>query len=236
MTIAPRPSATVLVLRDEPLEVLMLRRSSGGSFPGAVVFPGGVVETADGDPAWGDLVSGAAGLSPEQMAVRIAAIRETWEEAGVLLCHPGATPRPGEGMSFIDVVRATGSRLALDELHYFARWVTPVDRARRFDTRFYVTAMPAEQTAVSDGTEMVGLEWVTPQLALRRDRTGEQPLMTPTRLNLERLAESADAASAFAAADARERFVVRPRTARDPDGSDRVVIPARAGYRTEPEG
>ena len=235
MTIVPRPSATVLVVRDEPLEVLMLRRSAGGSFPGAVVFPGGAVEPADRDPAWADLVSGADGLSQEQTAVRIAAIRETWEEAGLLLCQPGPAPRARDGLSFIDLVRTTGSRLALDELHYFARWVTPAGRARRFDTRFYVVGMPAGQIAVPDGEEMVNLEWVTPQLALHRADAGQQPLLTPTRLNLRRLAESADTASAFAAADARERFIVRPRTTRGADGIDRVVIPAKAGYRHHPD-
>lgn len=227
----PSAAATVLLVREPPLEVLMLRRNSRGTFPDAVVFPGGRVDESDLDPSWDELVTGSTGLTREQQAVRIAGIRETWEEVGLLICHAG--PVPGvldRERPFVESVRASGARLALDELHYFARWVTPQGAPRRFDTRFYVAAMPANQHAVADGDEAVSLDWIAPHAALDRATTGEQPLMPPTRLNLSRLADGPDLQSVIAAARARARFVVHPRLEIGADGVRRVRIPAEAGY------
>lgn len=227
----PRDAATVLLLRDSPFEVLMMRRNARGTFPDAVVFPGGVVDPSDLLEDWDELVTGNAGLSRRQQAVRIAAIRETWEEVGVLVGSSAGAPRPEtRGEAFLDVVRSTGGRLGLDELHYLARWVTPEGRSRRFDTRFYLVPMPEHQEPVVDGGEAVSLEWITPTDALERAASGAQPLLPPTRLNLARLAESTDLAGAIAAAAARERFIVHPRRVEHPDGNHRFEIPEEAGY------
>lgn len=208
----------------------MLRRNARGSFPDAVVFPGGVVEDSDRDASWDALVTGTGALTRDQVAIRIAGIRETWEEVGILTCHTGPVPDPAEReRAFIDVVRSTGGSLALDGLHYFARWVTPEVIPRRFDTRFYLARMPAGQDAIADGGEAVSIEWLAPSEALDRATSGSQPLMFPTRLNLQRLADSADAAAAIADAAARERFVVRPVVRTDEDGVV-LSIPEAAGY------
>ena len=230
-SVVPRAAATVLLVREQPLEVLMLRRSSRGAFPDAVVFPGGTIDESDLDDAWGELVTGTAGLSREQQAVRIAGIRETWEEVGLLICHAGPAPESlDRSQPFIDLVRASGAPLALDELHYLARWVTPNSRPRRFDTRFYVSAMPTDQVAIADSREVISLEWTAPSEALQRADSGLQPLMPPTRLNLSRLAEHPDLGAVIEATRARARFVVHPRLTIGADGVQRVRIPAEAGY------
>ncbi|MFZ2964561.1 MAG: NUDIX domain-containing protein [Rhodoglobus sp.] len=229
--VVPRAAATVLLVREPPMEVLMLRRNSRGTFPDAVVFPGGVVDESDLDPSWDDLVTGTEGLSREQQAVRIAGIRETWEEVGLLVCQAGPAPADlDRNRPFIDLIRAGGTPLALDELHYLARWVTPEGRPRRFDTRFYVSSMPAGQDATADGGEAVALEWIAPHEALQRADSGQQPLMPPTRLNLARLAEEPDLSSVIEAARARARFIVHPRATLGADGVRRVRILAEAGY------
>lgn len=229
--VVPRAAATVLLVREPPLEVLMLRRNSRGTFPDAVVFPGGVVDDSDLDEAWDDLVTGAADLTREQRSVRIAGIRETWEEVGLLICLAGPAPESlDRDRPFIDLVRASGAPLALDELHYLARWVTPEGRPRRFDTRFYVAGVPADQHAVADGGEAVSIEWIAPREALERADSGLQPLMPPTRLNLARLEEQADLNTVIEATRSRVRFVVHPRPTIGADGVWRVRIPAEAGY------
>lgn len=230
-SVVPRDAATVLLVREPPMEVLMLRRNARGTFPDAAVFPGGVVEESDLDPSWDRLVTGTTGLSRAQQAVRIAGIRETWEEVGVLICHPGPAPDAlDRDRPFVDVVASTGAPLALDELHYFARWVTPQGRPRRFDTRFYVSGAPAGQQAVVDGGEAVSLEWIAPREALERADSGLLPLLPPTRLNLGRLAEQAELTAVIETARARARFVVHPRPTTGADGVTRLRIPAEAGY------
>jgi 8-oxo-dGTP pyrophosphatase MutT (NUDIX family) len=224
-----RMAASILVLRDDPLEVLMLRRHAGATFPSAMVFPGGVVETEDGSDEWLDLVTGHEGFSPVERALRIGAIRETWEEASILVAHDGSGTLPlASGGSFLEAVRASGCRLTLDKLEYFGHWITPEALPKRFDTWFFLASMPHDQVAHFDGDEMVSVEWLTPLLALERAEAGDRMLF-PTRLNLKRLAESEGVTAAFAAASGYPPFTVLPVLERREDGSV-LRIPAEAGY------
>jgi 8-oxo-dGTP pyrophosphatase MutT (NUDIX family) len=147
---AIRPAVTVLVLRDNPLRVLMVKRHPGAFLGSSLTFPGGVVETQDGSPDWLAHVTGAAVLDPEERARRIAACRETFEESGVLLTAPKARPQPGAG-DFLQQVSACGARLALGRLQPFAHWITPRGIPKRFDTRFYLCRASPNQTALCDG-------------------------------------------------------------------------------------
>lgn len=232
--VGPRPAATVLLVRDDPFQVLMMRRRHGGTFSNALVFPGGVIETADGDDAWLPHLAGAAGLDPTARAVRVGAVRETFEEAAILVARlPDGSPLPpgppNDGSPFRDLVARRRAVLALDELHAFGRWVTPDVEPRRFDATFFLCRAPEGQLARQDDGETVGFEWAAPAELLQRAANGERSLLFPTLMNLRRLAESADVASAIAAADTRPPVTVTP-TARRENGRIVLTIPEESGY------
>ena len=229
----PRRAATLLVVRDDPFEVLMVRRNDRGPFASALVFPGGVVEPADRSPDWLDHVDGAEGLDEDERELRIACVRETFEETAVLLAEHagGVAPSLGNvtGRAFLDLVREHGLRLKLGAIAPFAHWITPEMAPKRFDTHFYVAKAPNGGDAVCDGAETVAVEWASPQAVLARAQAGERAILFPTRLNLARLAESADSASALDAARRRPAYTVLPRTEKRANGFA-VLIPAEAGY------
>jgi 8-oxo-dGTP pyrophosphatase MutT (NUDIX family) len=241
---APKPASTVLLVRDAPgLEVLMVRRSAGMAFgASAWVFPGGKVSPADADPAWDELSDGT--YDHYERSLRIAAAREVFEESGLLLATRGGTELDAIGSSAFDemrgaveaepglmlkLVREAGLRLTLDRLVPFAHWITPSFEPRRFDTHFFLVRAPADQVVRHDGHEAVDHQWVAPADLLARRRQGEAKLMFPTRLNLEVLARSRNAAEADAAARALKVVTVEPRVEERADGKV-LVIPAEAGY------
>jgi 8-oxo-dGTP pyrophosphatase MutT (NUDIX family) len=232
--VEPRSAATILLLRDDPFQVLMVRRRRGGTFSDALVFPGGLIEESDGDAAWLPHLDGVSGLDGEARALRVGAVRETFEEASILIARgrdsaPLPPGPPNDGSAFRDLVARRGARLALNELHPFGRWVTPVVEPRRFDATFFLCRAPDGQLARHDDGETVGFEWAAPVELLERAAAGERSLLFPTLMNLRRLAESADTGSALAAADARRVVRTEPIARRD---GDRVVltIPEEAGY------
>jgi 8-oxo-dGTP pyrophosphatase MutT (NUDIX family) len=246
---APKPAATVLLVRDEPnsggsgLEVLMVRRSAGMAFgASAWVFPGGKVAPADADPAWDDLSDGS--YFHDERALRIAASREVFEESGLVLATRDGKPLAADDCTgldelrgvveadpaaFLKLVRENGLRLSLDRLAYFAHWITPAFEPRRFDTHFFLVTAPAGQTARHDGREAVDHSWISPNDVLERRKRGEAKLMFPTRLNLQVLAQSANAADAEKAARAKNVVTVSPRLEQREHGKV-LVIPAEAGY------
>jgi 8-oxo-dGTP pyrophosphatase MutT (NUDIX family) len=240
-----KPAATILLLRDEPsFEVLMVKRHHQIDFAsGALVFPGGKTHAGDHDPAWADHVLGWEAYDAEQRGLRIAAIREVYEEAGILL----AKRHDGQKMSgeacpmevrravdkgetrFIDVVSSLDAYLDLDALTVFARWITPVMVPKRFDTWFYAVTAPAEQLAACDGHETVDAEWIAPSEALRLAELGERTVIIPTRMNLKLLAEASSGSDAVARAEARKLVPVLPQMKQTEQG--RVLsIPPDAGY------
>jgi 8-oxo-dGTP pyrophosphatase MutT (NUDIX family) len=239
-----KPAATILLLRDQPeFQVLMVKRHHQIDFAsGALVFPGGKTHAGDEDPAWAAHASGWAAFDPLQRALRIGAIREAFEEAGILLCErrdgsvfaeacdPAVREAVDKGDTpFLDVVRELGVRLNLDALSVFARWITPVMMPKRFDTWFYVVRAPADQVAACDGRETVDAEWIAPSEALRLAAAGERTVIFPTRMNLKLLAEASSAADAVARAEARTLVTVLPEVKNGPDGRV-LVLPADAGY------
>ena len=186
-----RPAATVMLLRDttDGPEVFMLRRTTRAVFAsGMYVYPGGKVDTADGEGHEGYLV---------------AAIRECYEEAGVLLVEEPDGELVGDGhqalahrdavhdgtLSIHDLCEQHGLRLATDRMAYVAHWITPKGEApRRFDTRFFLAVSPTEQSHTHDDGETIASEWIRPADALQRHRDGQMALMPPTIATLEFLA------------------------------------------------
>jgi len=243
-----RPAATVLLVRDgeSGLEVFMVVRHHQIDFAsGALVFPGGSLEPGDRAIAADAARCGAAsGLDERGRALRVAAVRETFEECGVLLARPRGSNDwlPGArvaelasrsaGRSFGDLVLGEDLELALDALTPFAHWITPAALPKRFDTHFFILAAPPDQSARHDGSESVDSIWINPARAFAGAEEGKYTIVLATRLNLQRLAESADVASALAAARARPIVTVAPVAVKTEAGYE-IRIPAEAGYGGE---
>lgn len=229
----PRPSATILVLRDDPFEVLMIERHAAQDFASALVFPGGVVDPGDSDESWLPHLTGAEGLSQQERALRIAAFRETFEETGLLLARrrDGTTIPEDHGASadFAALVRHHDAVLALDELVHFAHWITPEVNAKRYDTHFFLAAAPEQHAVRCDGNEAVEAVWVQPAEALQHASAGARKIVFPTRMNLSMLARHACRADAMEAARQSTVRTVLPRIEKRENGIA-VVIPADAGY------
>jgi 8-oxo-dGTP pyrophosphatase MutT (NUDIX family) len=220
-------------VRDDPFEVLMVRRNTRATFASALVFPGGGIEPGDRNNDWAVLVSDFDDFDADERALRIGAIREAWEETSILASGGGGmivAPETASDIPFREVVRAAGATLALGALAPFGHWITPAAEARRFDTHFFLTQAPANQLAISDGAETVEVEWVNPADAVELAATGERPIIFPTLMNLARLAESRDSAAAMVAARERTPFTVRPVIETGRDGSRVITIPTEAGY------
>ncbi|MGO9769922.1 MAG: NUDIX hydrolase [Roseiarcus sp.] len=243
--LAPRPASTVLMVRDgaSGLEVFMVVRHHKIDFAsGALVFPGGSVDADDyaiaADPA---RCGPAAGLDERSRALRVAAVRETFEECGVLLARPRGSSRmldgarsaaigaKAKGRSFAATIAAEDLELALAALVPFAHWITPPILPKRFDTHFYIVAAPADQLALHDGSESVDSTWINPTRALADALAGKYTLVFATRLNLKMLAQSRDVASALAAARARRIVTVEPAAVKTESGYT-FELPIEAGY------
>lgn len=212
------PAATVSLVRDtrDGLEVLMLQRNfQSGFMPGMFLFPGGALDPGDQVAAVlsrcagldDARASGAMGLQSGGLGYWAAAIRESFEEAAVLLAYDEAgelvdparidrAPRyaeyrrrlnAGEDM-LSEMLERERLQLAVDRLTYFAHWITPVTAPRRYDTRFFVAVTPAGQEALPDNVEAIHHVWVHPREAVERHRSGEYQMRTPTIRTLERFA------------------------------------------------
>lgn len=220
-----RPASTLVVVRPGPgsdgagpgLEVLLLRRSSAASFvPGAWVFPGGAVEPTDDAPtllrrlegtsaaARIDPSSGSEADGPPTPAHYAAAVREAFEETGLLVARgsdgaAAVSVRDDERLAslrravqrdparFAEVLQRTDRRIDADAMIYIAHWVTPALSPRRYDTRFFAAVVPAAQEVEVDGTEVTAATWLRPAEALERRRAGELPMILPTVRTLESL-------------------------------------------------
>jgi 8-oxo-dGTP pyrophosphatase MutT (NUDIX family) len=239
------PAATILMLRDEPaFEVLMVKRHHQIDFAaGAIVFPGGKTHAGDHDPAWEDRTLGWGGSLPHKRPLRIAAIREAYEEAGILLArHLDGAPFRGDDRAaaaredvgkdrrpFLDLINELDLYLDLEALTVFARWITPPISPRRFDTWFYVARAPEDQLALCDGQETVDAEWIAPAEALRLGEAGERTVIFPTRMNLKLLAEASSAEDAVVRSRARELVTVEPKVV-EKNGERVLTLPPDAGY------
>ena len=254
-----REAATVLIVDERPdLQVLMLKRNARSVFVGDMwVFPGGAVDDADRHPDIEDLVEGwsdeSASLRIDQpsggLGFWVAALRETFEEAGLLLAgEPGFDDlvplEPGSerfdhhrdglnagAIDFSSILRSEGLTMRAAEMHYVSQWVTPLGPPRRYDTRFFVTERPSSQVPLHDDDEAVHHEWMSATDAIEANEAGDMVMMTPTVAMLKRLATfgSVDEAMASAAAAGpADDEAVRIRF--DDDGPHRIAFPADEDY------
>jgi 8-oxo-dGTP pyrophosphatase MutT (NUDIX family) len=254
----PSPAATLVLLRDRPptyVEALLLQRHAKSKFAaGDYVFAGGKIEAddmpPDGEGFCRGLTAGQAaarlggGLAPrDALSYWVGAIREAFEEVGVLLAYgpdgrllriaSDAKPRyvvyrnacQKANLAFFDMLRTEQLTLATDRLAYFAHWITPEEQPLRFDTRFFAALMPPEQEPAVDGHEIVDLKWLTPAEATAALKRREIGLRTPTIKNLELVAgEGSPASSVVESLGRREVQTIRPRLLQV-DGKPLAVLP-----------
>ena len=225
-----RPASTVMLLRDTAadIEVFMMQRTTTAAFAsGMYVFPGGRVDDVDGAAELDDLCDGLSDAEASDLlrvphgglAYWVAAIRESFEEAGVLLARDAsgefvklnapdtqahyahARHAVHEGsLSLAEFCREEKLRLAVDTIRYVSHWITPVGEKRRFDTRFFVAVAPTAQDPLHDDKETIASLWVSPGDALGRAQRGELAMIPPTTANLQFLAAYHTTQDAVAAA------------------------------------
>ena len=254
-----RDAATVLILRDgaDGLEVFMLRRNLNSDFVGgAYVFPGGAVDPEDRHANLEPVCEGRTdadasrrlGIESGGLAFWVAAIRESFEEAGVLLAydldgmvdlddaasmerwaHHRQQVDTGQ-LTMIDLCRLEGLRLAVDGMHYFSHWITPEGSPRRYDTRFFLAAAPENQTPLHDDHEVIANEWVRPADGIARAESGQLTMLPPTIASLRAISRFATAAEALEAAREISHVPeVLPRIIKD-GGGLRIVLPGDPSY------
>jgi 8-oxo-dGTP pyrophosphatase MutT (NUDIX family) len=262
--VTPLPAATVVLMRDRPRgrpEVLLLQRDRAArAGPGAYVFPGGVVEPQDSSPVALRL---SPGLSPVQAQARlglqggaeppeaalafyVAAIRETFEEALVLLAEPvagGAGTLPPRAallearermhagaLNFLDWAAAAGLRLVTQRLVYFAHWITPEVIAERFSARFFLIRAPDGAAVEPDRREVLQHRWLEPAEAIALRRQGDIHLMEPTVRNLELLGAFASTEEALRELNRRPVQAILPKLKVHADGSRTLLYPWEDEY------
>jgi 8-oxo-dGTP pyrophosphatase MutT (NUDIX family) len=247
------PSATILLLRSgaAAVEVFMVVRHHQIDFAsGALVFPGGKADPQDFDDALLPMLSGAH-PDPDMRAIQVSAIREAFEECGVLLAReagsdaliPGARLQSLEHyrealnsgeVALLDFLVTEQLVLACDTLVHFAHWITPEMMPKRFDTHFYLAMAPADHVALHDGYESVDSVWISAKDAIDEAAAGTKTVIFPTLRNLEKLGVSASPESAIEAARNSEVVPVLPWTEQREDGNY-LRIPEAAGYAISEE-
>ena len=258
--VAPRPASTILLLREGAggpegrggIEVFMMVRHYEIDFAsGALVFPGGSVEKADHEIiARPELYCGGEGCDAAGLSFRIAAIRETFEESGILLARARgskalidakraagieATSRAAltEGRtSFLKLLIEHSLVLALDELVPYAHWITPIGMPKRFDTWFFLAAAPEAQVGAHDGRESTHSIWLSPHEALAGGESGRFKLPFPTTRNLIKLGKQANVKAALEDSRGKPVVTVMPVMTRL-NGGRQLRIPPEAGYDGE---
>ena len=255
----PRDAATVMLLRSRPagLEVYMLRRQATMAFaPGAYVFPGGSVDVRDADEQvawtgpdaaeWGRIFDAPPSLA---RALVCAAVRETFEESGVLLAGESADSVVADttsdeweadrqalldrSVSLAELLGRRGLVLRADLLRPWSRWITPVVEPRRYDTRFFAAALPGGQRTRDVGGEASEVAWVRPAEALQAGKRGEIRLFPPTAVTLSELADSRTVDTALAGP--RHVAPIIPEVQLR-EGAVWLTVPGLDGYATGPGG
>lgn len=246
----PVPAASIVIIRDgnAGIEVYMLERHQvpGHAFAGYFVFPGGKVDAEDSSAPWKELAPSPA-AHPDH-AFWVAAVRETFEEAGLLFARPANSPalvgaevvdrlsaaergadRKGRSARFLEAIRNERLQLAADEMVHFGHWITPTWVQKRFDTHFFLAAAPASQRENLDQRESAEGVWISPAEGLRQADEGKRNLVAVTRCTLELLAGWPNVAEAMVAARRRAVVPVQPRMVETAAGKV-LRIPVEAGY------
>ena len=254
--ITPVPSATVLLVREaaDDFEVLMMERNAKSVFvPGMYVFPGGAIDEEDHAadvqalcPRMTDAEASATlGVERGGLAYWVAVIRESFEEAGLLIAYDAmgrlvALDEPAlveryrshrhelnQGTrGLLEVLRAESLTLAVDQLVYFSHWITPAPSPRRYNTRFFVAVAPPAQAPLHDDVETVSHVWVSPRQALEQHKKGEFKMRFPTARTLEEFAKYDSIAALMQAMRAKRNIPTLPRM----NANGTRLLPGDPGY------
>ncbi len=243
------PAATIMLLRpgaNGGIETFMVVRHHQIDFAsGALVFPGGKADPADFDEQLIALSSGAHS-DPKMRAIQVAAIREVFEECGILLARPrGSTSlvdrerlaglesyrqRLNDGdLTIAQFMEQENLELACDQLVHFAHWITPDMLPKRFDTHFFLCIAPADHLAVHDGYESVDSVWIEPNQAVDDGASGKYTIIFPTLRNIKKLTAFTTPAEALSKSANQPVVTVLP-WMEDRDDGRYLCIPAEAGY------
>jgi 8-oxo-dGTP pyrophosphatase MutT (NUDIX family) len=244
----PRPAASIVLIRDgaEGLEVFMIERHQGAglAFSGALVFPGGKVDDADHAAHWHE-ARPPSGEGPP-LPFWIAAVRETFEEAGILLARPRgaggliggsdaarlvaeARVQAASDTAFAELMARAALTPALDHLVHFGHWITPLWAPRRFDTHFFLVGAPHSQDIHLDEGESAAAMWMRPAHVLAEADAGKRSLVAVTRFTLELLDTWRSVEEATSSARRRRVVTVQPTREKRPEGF-LLKIPEEAGY------
>ncbi len=221
------PSATIVLLRERQgsPELLMVKRRAGDAFGDNYAFPGGVVDHDESDAhglidgQTADEANAVLGVSRDGLDYYSAAIRELFEETGILLARDNkeewASDSPQLHALRVEVdkgrvpwsafLKTQGLRLACDALHYFAHWETPLDQPKRWSTRFFLAETPTTQDATHDSSEVTDIRWLSASQALAGSRDGTMKLPFPTIRNLLDVAKLATIDALIEWADSRRQ-------------------------------
>ena len=242
-------ASTVLLIRDGTvgLEVFMvLRHQNIDTFSGALVFPGGKVDPSDARAR--PFSRGSEKLDELALSYRVAAVREVFEESGVLLARnkgaenlidaaqlKGIEARwrkilAANEINMADVCRIEGIILALDRIVEYAHWITPRINPKIFNTKFFIAEAPADHIALHDGSETTDSEWVRPKVAISDSASGKRTLVFPTRMNLLKLSQYRNVDEAMKISRATTVVTVQPEPEKHPKGRT-LRIPVEAGYQ-----
>jgi 8-oxo-dGTP pyrophosphatase MutT (NUDIX family) len=241
-------ASTVLLVRDsdDGLEVFMVvRHHEIDSFSGALVFPGGKVDPGDHDAR--PYCRGGDDLDDRMLAFHVAAVREAFEECGVLLAYQAGAAdlvdaaRTGEletawrkrlvddEVDIAAMCREEGLELAIDRMVHYAHWITPRVVPKVFDTHFFLAVAPSDQVALHDGEESTDSVWIRPTDALADAEAGRRTVVFPTRMNLHKLSQWPTAQAALAGVAGLDVVTVQPELTPHPEGRT-LRIPQAAGY------
>jgi 8-oxo-dGTP pyrophosphatase MutT (NUDIX family) len=254
-----RDAATVILVSDRPdLHVLMLERTRRAVFgPGATVFPGGALDPADGAERLAERIVGLddrvasieQGIAHGGLAFRVAALRECFEEAGILLARDAATGRPAEhdaalaaaradvnagALAFVDLLADRDLVFDARDLRVFAHWLTPQGAPRRYNTWFFVAPAPNGEEGTHDDNELVASAWVRPVDALAQHAVGEIDLIFPTEMSLRALSRYDRSRELLSDLDVVPRDASGQPAVVSEGTGERVVLPSDAGRPTIP--
>jgi len=247
----PIPASTIVIARDsknnDSMEIFMVVRHHQIDFAsGALVFPGGKVSSSDSAPGLRNRCRGHEDWDDEALAFGVAAIRESFEESGLLLArkkdeeslinnasldalsHYRVKLEKNE-ISMDEFANQENLIFAMDQLQHFAYWVTPDMVPKRFDTHFYLAKAPEDQVGSHDGSESVDSIWISPEQALKDADEGKLKVIFPTRMNLMRLAQYKNVQEAIDSCEHQKVVMIMPWTEPRESGAA-LCIPKDAGY------
>ncbi len=246
---APIPASTVVIGRDRPggIEIFMVLRHERSNFAsGALVFPGGKIDKTDRQPGLRPFCPGADKVEDSLLWAMVAAIRETFEESGILLARHNDDDKVVSGshlasldcyrnplnsgeLTLMEFLEKENLKLACDQLTLFAHWITPEMAPKRFDTRFFLARAPEGHEGMHDGTESVDSIWISAKEAIGDYKNGKYFIMFPTRMNIQKLGRNQTMDDALAAAESTEIITVNP-WVEERETGPALCIPEEAGY------